>query len=122
MRHKKGYNKLSKPTDQRMAMLKSMSVALLKHNRIEITEPRAKELRKFVDGIITLVKKGDLQSRRRVISTLLNEKELVKNIYATSARFNARKGGYTRIIRTGVRRGDAAQMVLIELVDAGINA
>jgi large subunit ribosomal protein L17 len=105
-----------------MAMLKSMAVALFRYNRIEITEPRAKELRKFVDRIVTLVKKGDLQSRREVIGFLLQDKPLVKNIYATSTRFNARKGGYSRIIRTGVRRGDAAQMVLVEMVDAGTNA
>jgi large subunit ribosomal protein L17 len=117
MRHKLGYNKLSKPTDQRMAMLKSMSIAVFKYNRIEITEARAKELRRFVDKIITLVKKADLQSRRKVIALLLHDTELVKSIYANAARFNARKSGYTRIMRVGLRRGDAAQMVLFELVD-----
>lgn len=117
MRHKKGYNKLSKATDQRMAMLKSMAVALFKYNRIEATEARAKELRRFVDKLITLVKKADLQSRRKVIALLLHDTELVKSIYAGAARFNTRNSGYTRIMRVGLRRGDAAQMVLIELVD-----
>ena len=117
MRHKLGYNKLSKPSDQRMAMLKSMSIAIFKYNRIEITEARAKELRRFVDKIITLVKKADLQSRRKVIALLMHDTELVKTIYAGAARFNTRNSGYTRIMHVGFRRGDAAKMVLIELVD-----
>ena len=117
MRHKMGYNKLSKATDQRMAMLKSMAVALFKYNRIEATEARAKELRRMIDKLITLVKKGDLQSRRKVIAMLMHDTELVKTIFAGAARFNARTSGYTRILRVGLRRGDAAQMVLIELVD-----
>ena len=120
MRHKHGYNKLHKPTDQRLAMLKSMAVSLFRYSRIETTEARAKELRKMADGIITLVKKGDLSSRRRVISMLLNDKELVKQIYAGQERFKARNSGYSRIIQTGARRGDAAKMVLLELVDAAV--
>ncbi|GBR76563.1 50S ribosomal protein L17 [Candidatus Termititenax persephonae] len=118
MRHKYGYNKLHKPTDQRMAMLKSLAVSLFQRNRLETTEARAKELRKLVDGIITLVKKGDLSSRRRVISLLLSDKDLVKQLYAGRERFNKRSSGYTRIIQAGSRRGDAAKMVLVELVDA----
>ena len=118
MRHKHGYNKLHKPTDQRIAMLKSLAVSLFKYNRIETTEARAKELRKMVDRIVTLVKKGDLSSRRRVITMLLNDKDLVKQIYAGKERFAKRNGGYTRIIQTGARKGDAAKMVLVELVDA----
>ena len=118
MRHKNGINKLSKPTDQRLAMLRSMSVALFRHNRIEVTEPRAKELKKFAERIVTLIKKGDLQSRRRVVSLLYNDKDLVKRLYDTKSRFENRKGGYSRIIRTRLRNGDAAQMALVEMVDA----
>ncbi|MDR2431253.1 MAG: 50S ribosomal protein L17 [Candidatus Margulisbacteria bacterium] len=118
MRHKYGYNKLHKPTDQRLAMLKSMAVSLFRYERIETTEARAKELRKMVDGIITLVKKGDLSSRRRVINLLLSDKELVKRLYAGKDRFKTRNSGYSRIIQSGARRGDAAKMVLLELVDA----
>jgi large subunit ribosomal protein L17 len=120
MRHKHGYNKLHKPTDQRIAMLKSMAVSLFRYDRIETTEARAKELRKMVDGIITLVKKGDLSSRRQVINMLLADKALVKQIYAGKERFNTRNSGYSRIIQVGSRRGDAAKMVLIELVDAAV--
>lgn len=115
MRHRYGYNKLSKPTDQRIAMLRSMAVALFKNRKIETTEARAKELRRFIDRIITLIKKGDLQSRRRVIAQLLNEKELVKGLYKNTEQFKA-KSGHTRIIKSAVRRGDAAQMALVELV------
>jgi large subunit ribosomal protein L17 len=118
MRHKYGYNKLHKPTDQRIAMLKSLAVAVFRHNRVETTEARAKELRKMVDGIITLVKKGDLSSRRRVISLLLGDKDLVKQLYAGKERFSKRSSGYSRLIQAGQRRGDAAKMVLFELVDA----
>jgi large subunit ribosomal protein L17 len=121
MRHKKGYNKLSKATDQRLAMLQSMAVALFKHGRIEITEPRAKELKKFTDKIITLIKKGDLSARRKVISLCYNDQELVKKLFTDSARFKNRKGGYSRIIKTRVRRGDSAEMALLELVD-GVTA
>jgi len=120
MRHKHGYNKLHKPTDQRLAMLKSMAVSLFRYNRIETTEARAKELRKMADRIITLVKKGDLSSRRRVITMLLSDKELVKQLYAGKERFKARNSGYSRIIQVGARRGDAAKMVLLELVDAAV--
>jgi large subunit ribosomal protein L17 len=115
MRHRYGYSKLSKPTDQRLAMLRSLAVALFKSRRIETTEARAKQLRRFVDRIITLIKKGDLQSRRKVISQLKNEKELVQGLYKNVAQFKA-NSGHTRIIRSSLRRGDAAQMALIELV------
>ena len=120
MRHKHGYNKLHKPTDQRLAMLKSMAVSLFRYDRIETTEARAKELRKMVDGIITLVKKGDLSSRRKVIRLLLDDKALVKQLYAGKDRFQKRNSGYSRIIQSGTRRGDAAKIVLIELVDAAV--
>lgn len=120
MRHKHGYNKLHKPTDQRLAMLKSMAVSLFRYDRIETTEARAKELRKMADNIITLVKKGDLSSRRKVINMLLSDKELVKQLYTGIERFKARNSGYTRIIQSGTRRGDSAKMVVIELVDAAV--
>lgn len=116
MRHRYGYNKLSKASDQRIAMLRSQAVAFFKNKKIEITEPRAKELRRFVEKIITLIKKGDLQSRRKVIAQLLNEKELVQGLYKNPEQFKAKSGGNIRIIRSAVRRGDAAQMALLELV------
>jgi large subunit ribosomal protein L17 len=117
MRHKKGYNKLSKPTDQRLAMLQSMAMSLFRYNRIETTSARAKELRKMTDKIITLVKKGDLQSRRKITALLQHDKDLVKSIFTTKDKFNSRKSGYSRIMKTGLRKGDGAEMVLIELVD-----
>ena len=122
MRHQKGNKKLSLPTDQRMAMLKSMSVSLFKHDRIEITEIRAKELKKFSDRIVTLIKKGDLNSRRKVTALLLHDNKLVGDLFKNVDRFKSRNGGYSRIIKTSVRRGDATQMALIELVDATVSA
>ena len=116
MRHKRGNKKLSKPTDQRIAMLKSLSVSLFRYKKIETTQVRAKELQRFSDRIITLIKKEDLNSRRRVISMLLDDKDLVKSLYANMDGFKARNSGYSRVIRTGLRRGDAAQMALVELV------
>jgi large subunit ribosomal protein L17 len=99
-------------------MLKSLAVSLFRYDRIETTEARAKELRKMADRIITLVKKGDLSSRRQVINLLLADKALVKRLYAGQDRFKSRHSGYSRIIQAGSRRGDAAKMVLLELVDA----
>ncbi len=116
MRHQYANKKLGRATDQRLAMLKSLSVALFKYKRIETTLTRAKELKKMAERIVTLVKKGDLASRRRVISMLLHDKELVKAIFKNAESFKTRAGGYCRIIQTTLRRGDAAKMALIELV------
>jgi len=119
MRHKKANKHLSRATDQRLAILKSMSVALFRYGRIETTSIRAKELKRFSDKIITLVKKGDLQSKRKIVALLMHDRTLAKKICDAKDKF-ARKGGYSRIIRTGLRRGDGAQKVLIELVDAAV--
>lgn len=116
MRHKLGYNKLSKPTDQRIALLKNLAISLFKHKKITTTEARAKELKRFVDKIIVLIKKEDLASRRKVISLLMEDKELVKSLYANSSEFQKRNSGFSRIVKIGPRRGDAAEMVLVELV------
>ena len=117
MRHRCANKKLSRPTDQRIALLKNLAVALFKYNRIETTIIKAKELTKFAARIITTAKKGDLNSRRKVISKLNHEKNVVKNIYQNIEKYNGRKGGYTRIIKSGTRRGDAAEMAVVELVD-----
>ena len=124
------YRKLGRTSSQRKAMLRDLTTDVLINERIETTEARAKEVRKFVDKMITLGKKGDLAARRKAASFLrreladvrVEEDELIiKSVldrlfddYAT--RYAERNGGYTRILKKGPRRGDAAQMVILELV------
>ncbi len=110
------YRKLSRNTGQRRALLRSLTTSLLKHGRIETTEPKAKELKSIVEKMITLGKQGDLSARRQAIAYLLDE-EVVRDLFDNIAKkYSDRQGGYTRIMKTGYRRGDAAQMVIIELV------
>jgi large subunit ribosomal protein L17 len=101
---------------RRKALLRNIVTSLLKHGRIETTEARAKELNAFAEKMITLGKKGDLAARRQALRFLLEE-DVVKYLFDELApKFSQRQGGYTRIIRKGFRRGDAAQMVLVEMV------
>lgn len=108
--------KLGMRTDHRKAMLRNMVTSFLKEERIETTQPRAKELRREAEKMITLGKKGDLHSRRQALA-YLREEDVVTKLFAEIApRYAERQGGYTRIIKKGYRRGDAAEMVLVELV------
>jgi large subunit ribosomal protein L17 len=116
MRHRNGIDKLGLPTDQRIALMRSLTRALFQSNRIVTTHHNAKSASKYIDNIITLAKKGDLSSRRHVLS-LIPDKEIVKLIYAGVEKFKARNSGYTRIIKVGPRRGDSAEMAVFELVD-----
>ncbi|PKM90572.1 MAG: 50S ribosomal protein L17 [Firmicutes bacterium HGW-Firmicutes-12] len=110
------YRKLGRNTGQRRAMLRSCTTALLKNGRIETTEPKAKEVASIVEKMISLGKKGDLNSRRIAAAYLLDD-SVVKDLFdATSTRYAERQGGYTRVIKIGNRRGDAALMVVVELV------
>ncbi|MEG2934939.1 MAG: 50S ribosomal protein L17 [Clostridium sp.] len=111
-----GYRKLGLPTDQRRAMLRNLVTSFLKHGKIQTTETRAKETQKLAEKMITLAKKGDLHSRRQVLSFVMEEdvvNDLFKNIAPDYAE---RQGGYTRIYKVGPRRGDAAEVVILELV------
>lgn len=108
--------KLGMRTDHRKAMLRNMVTSFLKEERIETTKPKAKELRREAEKMITLGKKGDLHSRRQALA-YLREEDVVTKLFAEIApRYAERQGGYTRIINKGYRRGDAAEMVLVELV------
>ncbi|MCR4443137.1 MAG: 50S ribosomal protein L17 [Peptococcaceae bacterium] len=110
------YRKLGRNTGQRRALLRNITTSLLKHGRIETTEPKAKELASIVEKMITLGKQGDLSSRRQAASYLLDEK-VVKDLFDNiSKKYADRQGGYTRIIKAGSRRGDAASLVIVELV------
>ena len=130
MRHRAAHRKLGRVTEHRIAMLRNQANALLKHERIETTMPRAKELRPFVERIITLAKRGvagggengrALHARRLVLRDI-HDREVVTKLFDTLApRFEARPGGYTRILRLGYRRGDSAEIAQIELVGSEYN-
>jgi large subunit ribosomal protein L17 len=130
MRHRTSHRKLGRVTEHRIAMLRNQAQALLRHERIETTMPRAKELRPFVERIITLAKRGvaggdangkSLHARRLVLRDI-QDREVVSKLFDTLApRFEARPGGYTRILRLGYRRGDSAEVAQIELVGSEYN-
>jgi large subunit ribosomal protein L17 len=104
------------PTDRRIALMRSLAAAMLLHDAIKTTEPRAKELRRFVERLVTISKRGDVNARRLALQKLPN-KLLVEKLFEVYApRFTNRPGGYTRIIKLGPRHGDAAPMVRIEFV------
>lgn len=116
MRHHKAYRKLGRRSDHRKAMLKNLTISLLDKERIETTITRAKELRKFAERMITLGKKGSLHDRRRAFAFLRSEEVVFKLFSDIAKRYEDRNGGYTRIMKTAVRRGDSAEMAIIELV------
>ena len=122
MKHNIKNKKLNKTTSHRKAMLINMSNALLKHEQITTTLPKAKELRRYVEKIITLGKKGSLDSRRKTISILQDNKMSKKVFDVLSDRYKNRAGGYTRIIKLGNRYGDNAPTAVIEFVDRDENA
>jgi len=117
MRHGFALRKFNRTASHRKAMFANMSGALIRHEQITTTLPKAKELRAVVDKLVTLSKKGDLASRRLAASQL-KEDELVRKLFSTLAeRYRDRNGGYTRVLKAGFRHGDNAPMAVIELVD-----
>ena len=122
MRHKLSGRKLNRTSAHRKVLLMNLANALIKHEQIQTTLPKAKELRPYVEKLITLGKRGDLHARRQLISTLGCEKMAEKLIGTLGARYKERKGGYTRVLKAGFRYGDAAPMAIIELVDRDVNA
>jgi large subunit ribosomal protein L17 len=117
MKHNITQRKLNRTTSHRKALLMNLSNALIKHEQITTTLPKAKELRPFVEKIITLGKNGDLKSRRKAISILQDEKNIKKIFDIIADRYKERTGGYTRIVKIGNRFGDNAPTAIIELVD-----
>jgi large subunit ribosomal protein L17 len=116
MRHLKSGRQLSRNSSHRWALMRNLITALLREEKIRTTDPKAKELRRWVDRVITLGKQGTLHARRQVLS-IVQDKAVVRKLFDTiGPRFKDRPGGYTRIVKIGIRRGDAAQMSLIELV------
>jgi len=117
MRHRKGPRKLNRTSSHRKAMFANMAFALIKHEQIVTTLPKAKELRSVVDKLITLGKRGDLHARRQALS-VIKDRDLVTKLFSTLAeRYAERPGGYTRVLKAGFRYGDSAPMAIIELVD-----
>ncbi len=118
MRHLKAGRQLSRNSAHRWALMRNLITALLREEKIQTTDPKAKELRRWADRVITLGKRGSLHARRQALG-IVQDKAVVRKLFDTIApRFKDRPGGYTRIIKLGIRRGDAAQMALIELVGA----
>lgn len=108
--------KLGRPTDQRMAMLRNLTTSLLRSGRIETTYPKAKETKRMAEKMITLAKKGDLHARRQALSVIY-DKEVVATLFEElGPKYAERNGGYTRIYKKGPRRGDGAEVAIIELV------
>ena len=117
MRHRVSGRKLNRTSSHRKAMFANMAAALVKHEQIKTTLPKAKELRPIVDRLITLGKRGDLHARRQALA-VLRDTGLVDKLFTTfSERYAKRPGGYTRVLKAGFRYGDSAPMAFIELVD-----
>ena len=110
------YRKLGRDSSARKALLRGIVTSLFQHERIETTEAKAKELRKVADKMLTLAKRGDLHARRQVMAYMMDEDVVKKLFDEVAPKYKDRQGGYTRIIKAGVRQGDAAPMVSIELV------
>ena len=117
MRHRNSGRKLNRSSSHRRAMFRNMATALLKHEQIKTTLPKAKELRPVVERMITLGKRGSLHSRRQALSFLQDEAIVRKLFDGLAERYEDRTGGYTRVLKAGFRYGDSAPMAYIELVD-----
>ncbi|MBS3931292.1 MAG: 50S ribosomal protein L17 [Sphingomonadales bacterium] len=122
MRHKLGGRKLNRTSSHRKALFRNMAAALIKHEQITTTLPKARELRPYVEKLITLAKHGGLSNRRLAHARLLDDAQLVKLFDVLAARYADRAGGYTRVIKAGIRAGDASPMAVIELVDRDTSA
>jgi len=116
MRHRKAHRKLGRTSAHRDAMFRNMVTSLFEHERIVTTTQKAKELRPIAEKMITLGKRGDLHARRQAMSYIRSKAIVAKLFDEISDQFSDRNGGYTRIIKTGTRQGDAAEMAIIELV------
>ena len=122
MRHGNGYRKLNRTHEHRKAMFANMVCSLVEHEQITTTLPKARELKRIADKIITLAKKGDLHSKRILISRIKQENAVNKLINVLGPRYSDRKGGYSRVLKAGFRDGDMAPMAVIEFVDRDVSA
>lgn len=122
MRHGNGYRKLNRTHEHRKAMFANMVCSLVEHEQIKTTLPKAKELKRIIDKMITLGKKGDLHSRRIAQSRMRQEDAVKKLFDILGPRYKEREGGYARVLKAGFRYGDMAPMAIIELVDRDVDA
>jgi large subunit ribosomal protein L17 len=122
MRHRHSGRKLSRKSAHRTALFRNMAAALIKHEQITTTLPKAKELRPYVEKLITLAKRGGLSNRRLAHARMLDDTQLIKLFDVLAERYKDRNGGYTRIIKAGFRASDAAAMGVIEFVDRDVDA
>ncbi|CCW20110.1 LSU ribosomal protein L17p [Sphingobium indicum BiD32] len=122
MRHRMGQRRLQRATGHRVALLRNLAASLIKHEQILTTTPKAKELRPYVEKLITLAKKGGLSNRRLADARLKDDAQLAKLFEVLAERYKDRNGGYTRVIKAGIRASDAAPIAIIELVDRDVSA
>ena len=122
MRHRVGHRKLQRTSSHRTALFRNMAAALIKHEQITTTAAKAKELRPYVEKLVTLAKKGGLSNRRLAHSRLLDDAQLVKLFDVIGPRYAERDGGYCRIVKAGIRMSDAAPISIIEFVDRDLTA
>ena len=122
MRHRVGGRKLQRTTAHRTAMFRNMAAALIKHEQITTGIAKAKELRPYIEKLVTLAKKGGLSNRRLAQSRLMDDAQLTKLFDVLAERYKDRNGGYTRIVKAGFRASDAAPMAIIEFVDRDVDA
>jgi large subunit ribosomal protein L17 len=122
MRHAVAGRKLSRTSSHRKAMFNTLAAALVKHEQIKTTLPKAKDLRPIVEKLVTLGKKGGLAARRQILASLKDDKLADKLLTTLADRYKARAGGYTRVLKAGFRYGDMASMAIIEFVDRDVSA
>lgn len=122
MRHRIGHRKLQRTSSHRAALFRNMSAALIKHEQITTTVSKAKELAPYVEKLVTLAKRGGLSNRRLAQSRLMDDAQLVKLFDVIGPRYAERSGGYTRVIKAGIRASDAAPIAIIEFVDRDVDA
>ena len=122
MRHRVGHRKLQRTSSHRTALFRNMAAALIKHEQITTTTAKAKELRPYVEKLVTLAKKGGLSNRRLAHARLLDDVQLIKLFDVLGPRYTTRDGGYTRVVKAGIRLSDAASIAIIEFVDRDVSA
>ena len=122
MRHKSGGRKLQRTSAHRTALFRNMSASLIKHEQITTTVAKAKELRPYIEKLVTLAKRGGLANRRLAMSRLMDDTQLTKLFDVLAERYKDRNGGYTRVIKAGIRASDAAPIAVIGFVDRDVGA
>jgi large subunit ribosomal protein L17 len=122
MRHRNAHRKLQRTSAHRTALFRNMSAALIKHEQITTTTAKAKELRPYLEKLVTLAKKGGLSNRRLAASRLMDDTQLAKLFDVLAPRYVDRQGGYVRIVKAGIRLSESAQISIIELVDRDVSA